>query len=92
MFEVEDAIERAEFFFKVSPCVLLDEADLFLFTALKILKQYDAYAVQTIRCQNIIADNLIDSLYYERALDVFRDRLRIAESIGADYLIGMCLE
>ncbi|MFB4185441.1 Rap family tetratricopeptide repeat protein [Bacillus velezensis] len=93
LFEVEDEIERAEFFFKVAHVYYYMKQTYFSLNyanrALKIFKQYDAYAVQTIRCQNIIAGNLIDSLDYERALDVFRDTLRIAESVGADYLIGM---
>lgn len=39
--------------------------------ALKIFKKYDEYAIQTLRCQFIVAGNLIDSLEFEMALQRF---------------------
>lgn len=57
--------------------------------ALNIFKDYDEYAVQTIRCQFIVAGNYIDSLEFEKALQVFLNSLNIAKSIKYDHLIGM---
>lgn len=91
--EVEDEIERAEFLFKVAHVYYYMKQTYFSLNyasrALKIFRQYDSYAVQTLRCQYIVAGNLIDSLDYERALEEFNNSLRIAESIGIDHLIAM---
>ncbi|MEC1264176.1 tetratricopeptide repeat protein [Bacillus subtilis] len=93
LYEVEDEIERAEFFFKVAHVYYYMKQTYFSLNyasrALKIFRQYDSYAVQTLRCQYIVAGNLIDSLDYERALEEFDNSLRIAESVGIDHLIAM---
>ncbi|MBV7320313.1 response regulator aspartate phosphatase [Bacillus halotolerans] len=91
--EVEDEIEKAEFFFKVSYVYYYMKQTYFSMNyanrALSIFKDYDEYAVQTIRCQFIVAGNYIDSLEFEKALHVFFNSLHIAESINSDHLIGM---
>ncbi|WNV80284.1 tetratricopeptide repeat protein [Bacillus atrophaeus] len=92
-YQVEDEIERAEFFFKVSYVYYYMKQTYFSMNyanrALKIFKKYDEYAVQTLRCQFILAGNLIDSLEFEMALKQFLGALDIAEDIKIDHLIGM---
>ncbi|MEC5227706.1 tetratricopeptide repeat protein [Bacillus inaquosorum] len=91
--EVEDEIEKAEFFFKVSYVYYYMKQTYFSMNyanrALNIFKDYDEYAVQTIRCQFIVAGNYIDSLEFEKALDVFFNSLDIAKNIKSEHLIGM---
>ncbi|AOR96890.1 Response regulator aspartate phosphatase [Bacillus subtilis] len=91
--EVEDEIEKAEFFFKVSYVYYYMKQTYFSMNyanrALNIFKDYDEYAVQTIRCQFIVAGNYIDSMEFEKALNVFFNSLDVAKSINSDHLIGM---
>ncbi|KYC87639.1 RapH N-terminal domain-containing protein [Bacillus velezensis] len=91
--EVEDEIEKAEFFFKVSYVYYYMKQTYFSMNyasrALKIFQKFDEYAVQTLRCQFIVAGNLIDSLEFERALQQFLNALEIAEHTKIDHLIGM---
>ncbi|MGP3748550.1 response regulator aspartate phosphatase [Bacillus sp. 3A_MP1] len=91
--EVEDEIEKAEFFFKVSYVYYYMKQTYFSMNyanrALKIFREYEEYAVQTLRCQFIVAGNYIDSLEYEKALQVFFESLEIAKEINIDHLIGM---
>ncbi|ASS69993.1 RapH N-terminal domain-containing protein [Bacillus atrophaeus] len=93
LYQVEDEIERAEFFFKVSYVYYYMKQTYFSMNyanrALKIFKKYDEYAVQTLRCQFIVAGNLIDSLEFVMALQQFLKALDIAEDIKIDHLIGM---
>ncbi|MCC2117370.1 tetratricopeptide repeat protein [Bacillus halotolerans] len=93
LYQVEDEIERAEFFFKVSYVYYYMKQTYFSMNyanrALKIFKKYDEYAVQTLRCQFIVAGNLIDSLEFEMALQQFLKALDIAKDIKVDHLIGM---
>lgn len=93
LYQVEDEIERAEFFFKVLYVYYYMKQTYFSMNyanrALKIFKKYDEYAVQTLRCQFIVAGNLIDSLEFEMALQRFLKALDIAEDIKVDHLIGM---
>ncbi|KMY40856.1 aspartate phosphatase [Bacillus sp. FJAT-27445] len=93
LYQIEDEIERAEFFFKVSYVYYYMTQTYFSMNyanrALKIFKRYDEYAVQTLRCQFIVAGNLIDSLEFEMALQQFLKALDIAEDIKVDHLIGM---
>lgn len=91
--EVEDEIEKAEFFFKVSYVYYYMKQTYFSMNyasrALKIFQKFDEYAVQTLRCQFIVAGNLIDSLEFERALQQFLNALEIAEYTKIPHLIGM---
>ncbi|WIG47508.1 tetratricopeptide repeat protein [Bacillus halotolerans] len=91
--EVEDEIEKAEFFFKVSYVYYYMKQTYFSMNyanrALNIFKDYDEYAVQTIRCQFIVAGNYIDSMEFEKALNVFFNSLDVAKSINSEHLIGM---
>lgn len=91
--EVEDEIEKAEFFFKVSYVYYYMKQTYFSMNyanrALKIFREYEEYAVQTVRCQFIVAGNLIDSLEYERALEQFLNSLEIAKESNIDHLIAM---
>ncbi|KAB3537945.1 tetratricopeptide repeat protein [Bacillus safensis] len=91
--EVEDEIEKAEFFFKVSYVYYYMKQTYFSMNyanrALKIFSEYEEYAVQTVRCQFIVAGNLIDSLEYERALEQFLNSLEIAEKSNIEHLIAM---
>ena len=91
--EVEDEIEKAEFFFKVSYVYYYMKQTYFSMNyasrALKIFQKFDEYAVQTLRCQFIVAGNLIDSLEFERALQQFLNALKIAEYTKIPHLIGM---
>lgn len=91
--EVEDEIEKAEFFFKVSYVYYYMKQTYFSMNyanrALKIFREYEEYAVQTVRCQFIVAGNLIDSLEYERALEQFLNSLEIAKEINIEHLIAM---
>ncbi|WP_370957202.1 response regulator aspartate phosphatase RapI [Bacillus subtilis] len=91
--EVEDEIEKAEFFFKVSYVYYYMKQTYFSMNyanrALKIFSEYEEYAVQTVRCQFIVAGNLIDSLEYERALEQFLNSLEIAKESNIDHLIAM---
>ncbi|MDF3257398.1 Rap family tetratricopeptide repeat protein [Bacillus velezensis] len=91
--EVEDEIEKAEFFFKVSYVYYYMKQTYFSMNyasrALKIFQKFDEYAVQTLRCQFIVAGNLIDSLEFERALQHFLNALEIAEYTKIPHLIGM---
>ncbi|WP_163117813.1 response regulator aspartate phosphatase RapI [Bacillus subtilis] len=91
--EVEDEIEKAEFFFKVSYVYYYMKQTYFSMNyanrALKIFREYEEYAVQTVRCQFIVAGNLIDSLEYERALGQFLNSLEIAKESKIDHLIAM---
>lgn len=81
--EVEDEIEKAEFFFKVSYVYYYMKQTYFSMNyanrALNIFKDYDEYAVQTIRCQFIVAGNYIDSMEFEKALNVFFNSLDVAK-------------
>lgn len=91
--EVEDEIEKAEFFFKVSYVYYYMKQTYFSMNyanrALKIFREYEEYAVQTVRCQFIVAGNLIDSLEYERALEQFLISLEIAKGSNIEHLIAM---
>ncbi|MCY9374854.1 response regulator aspartate phosphatase RapI [Bacillus sp. T17B1] len=91
--EVEDEIEKAEFFFKVSYVYYYMKQTYFSMNyanrALKIFREYEEYAVQTVRCQFIVAGNLIDSLEYERALEQFLNSLEIAKESNIEHLIAM---
>ncbi len=91
--EVEDEIEKAEFFFKVSYVYYYMKQTYFSMNyanrALKIFREYEEYAVQTVRCQFIVAGNLIDSLEYERALEQFLNSLEIAKGSNIEHLIAM---
>ncbi|MCY8493182.1 MULTISPECIES: response regulator aspartate phosphatase RapI [Bacillus subtilis group] len=91
--EVEDEIEKAEFFFKVSYVYYYMKQTYFSMNyanrALKIFREYEEYAVQTVRCQFIVAGNLIDSLEYERALEQFLNSLEISKESNIDHLIAM---
>ncbi|MCY8555988.1 response regulator aspartate phosphatase RapI [Bacillus haynesii] len=91
--EVEDEIEKAEFFFKVSYVYYYMKQTYFSMNyanrALKIFREYEEYAVQTVRCQFIVAGNLIDSLDYERALEQFLNSLEIAKGSNIEHLIAM---
>ncbi len=93
LYQVEDEIERAEFFFKVSYVYYYMKQTYFSMNyanrALKIFKNYDENAVQTLRCQFIVAGNLIDSLEFEMTLLQFLKALDIAEDIRIHHLIGM---
>ncbi|MCY8601284.1 tetratricopeptide repeat protein [Bacillus spizizenii] len=90
---VEDEIEKAEFFFKVSYVYYYMKQTYFSMNyanrALKIFREYEEYAVQTVRCQFIVAGNLIDSLEYERALEQFLNSLEIAKESNIEHLIAM---
>lgn len=57
--------------------------------ALKIFQKFDEYDVQALRCQFIVAGNLIDSLEFERALQQFLNALEIAEYTKILHLVGM---
>ncbi|TDU13636.1 response regulator aspartate phosphatase RapI [Bacillus subtilis] len=91
--EVEDEIEKAEFFFKVSYVYYYMKQTYFSMNyanrALKIFREYEEYAVQTVRCQFIVAGNLIDSLEYERALEQFLNSLEITKGSNIEHLIAM---
>ncbi|MDX6158096.1 response regulator aspartate phosphatase RapI [Bacillus subtilis] len=91
--EVEDEIEKAEFFFKVSYVYYYMKQTYFSMNyanrALKIFREYEEYAVQTVRCQFIVAGNLIDSLEYKRALEQFSSSLEIAKESNIEHLIAM---
>ncbi|TWG65189.1 response regulator aspartate phosphatase RapI [Bacillus subtilis] len=91
--EVEDEIEKAEFFFKVSYVYYYMKQTYFSMNyanrALKIFREYEEYAVQTVRCQFIVAGNLIDSLEYERALEQFLNSLKVAKESNIEHLIAM---
>lgn len=91
--EVEDEIEKAEFFFKVSYVYYYMKQTYFSMNyanrALKIFREYEEYAVQTVRCQFIVAGNLIDSLEYERALEQFLNSLEISKESNIEHLIAM---
>ncbi|MCL6427469.1 response regulator aspartate phosphatase RapI [Bacillus subtilis] len=91
--EVEDEIEKAEFFFKVSYVYYYMKQTYFSMNyanrALKIFREYEEYAIQTVRCQFIVAGNLIDSLEYERALEQFSISLEIAKESNIEHLIAM---
>ncbi|MCY8057818.1 tetratricopeptide repeat protein [Bacillus spizizenii] len=91
--EVDDEIEKAEFFFKVSYVYYYMKQTYFslnyAYRALEIYTKYDDYFIQRLRCQFILGGNFIDSLEYEKALDTFLEALKIAEEIKIDYLIGM---
>ncbi|ARC70977.1 tetratricopeptide repeat-containing protein [Bacillus subtilis] len=91
--EVEDEIEKAEFFFKVSYVYYYMKQTYFSMNyanrALKIFREYEEYAVQTLRCQFIVAGNLIDSLEYECALQQFLNSLELAKKNNIEHLIAM---
>ncbi|MGG1244130.1 response regulator aspartate phosphatase RapI [Bacillus cabrialesii] len=91
--EVEDEIEKAEFFFKVSYVYYYMKQTYFSMNyanrALKIFREYEEYAVQTLRCQFIVAGNLIDSLEYEAALQQFLNSLELAKKNNIEHLIAM---
>ncbi|MEC1550162.1 tetratricopeptide repeat protein [Bacillus rugosus] len=91
--EVEDEIEKAEFFFKVSYVYYYMKQTYFSMNyanrALKIFREYEEYAVQTLRCQFIVAGNLIDSLEYECALQQFFNSLKLAKKYNIEHLIAM---
>ncbi|AVI27171.1 tetratricopeptide repeat protein [Bacillus velezensis] len=91
--EIDDEIEKAEFFFKVAYVYYYMKQTYFslnyAYRALEIYTKYDDYFIQRIRCQFILGGNFIDSLEYEKALEIFMESLKIAEEIQVDYLIGM---
>lgn len=90
--DIEDEIEHAEFYFKISEVYYYMKQTFFSLNyakkALRIYSKYDTYHDHIIHVQCIIAGNLMDILDYEGALCQFKENLRIAQKINKEYLEG----
>ena len=85
---VDDEIEHAEFFYKMAEIYYYMKQTYFSLNyvkrAMRIYQKYNNYADRVLRCNYIIAGNLIDSLDYEGALAKFKDTLQISYSIRSE--------
>lgn len=90
--DIEDEIEHAEFYFKISEVYYYMKQTFFSLNyakkALRIYSKFDTYNDHIIHVQCIIAGNLMDILDYKGALIQFKENLRIAKKIKKKYLLG----
>ncbi|MCY8486363.1 tetratricopeptide repeat protein [Bacillus atrophaeus] len=90
--EVEDELERAEFYFKVSEVYYYMKQTYFSLNyakrAIKIYRKYNIDDERILHCRFIVAGNLIDTLNYENAIHELVRGLRDAKRIGKRYLIA----
>ncbi|ARW09075.1 Rap family tetratricopeptide repeat protein [Bacillus atrophaeus] len=90
--EVEDELERAEFYFKVSEVYYYMKQTYFSLNyakrAIKIYRKYNIDDERILHCRFIVAGNLIDTLNYENAIHELVRGLRDAKRIGKKYLIA----
>ncbi|MEC0768499.1 Rap family tetratricopeptide repeat protein [Bacillus atrophaeus] len=90
--EVEDELERAEFYFKVSEVYYYMKQTYFSLNyakrAIKIYRKYNIDDERILHCRFIVAGNLIDTLNYESAIHELVRGLRDAKRIGKKYLIA----
>ncbi|MEC1900726.1 Rap family tetratricopeptide repeat protein [Bacillus atrophaeus] len=90
--EVEDELERAEFYFKVSEVYYYMKQTYFSLNyakrAIKIYRKYNIDDERILHCRFIVAGNLIDTLNYENAIHELIRGLRDAKRIGKKYLIA----
>ncbi|KTF59869.1 MULTISPECIES: tetratricopeptide repeat protein [Bacillus amyloliquefaciens group] len=100
--DIDCEAEKAEYFFKLAEVYYNMKQTYFSMHYAMLAKDtysaYDNYEKEKIRCQFVIAGNLIDSERHDEALCVFQDALEKAEDIGdryflglANYNVGMCL-
>ncbi|WP_446325373.1 response regulator aspartate phosphatase [Bacillus altitudinis] len=89
---IEDEIEHAEFYFKISEVYYYMKQTFFSLNyakrALRIYSKYNSYADHIIHVQCIMAGNLMDILDYEGALNQFRENLNIARKLNKSHLVG----
>ncbi|MFJ5965570.1 tetratricopeptide repeat protein [Bacillus sp. NPDC093026] len=90
--QIDDEIEHAEFFFKVSEVYYYMKQTYFSLNyakrALRIYMKKDTYADRIIHVQCIIAGNYFDILDYSGALKMFEENLNISKEIQKKHLIG----
>ncbi|AVM23327.1 RapH N-terminal domain-containing protein [Bacillus pumilus] len=91
--EINDEIEQAEFYFKVSYVYYYMKQTYFSLNyanrALNIYERYDDYLVQALRCRFVIGGNLIDESKFRQALHIFIEILDIAEKNKLSHIKGM---
>ncbi|ATH94155.1 tetratricopeptide repeat protein [Bacillus glycinifermentans] len=89
---VDDEIEHAEFYYKMAEIFYYMKQTYFSLDyvkrAIRIYNKYDNYIDRVLRCQYVVAGNLIDSLDYKGALEMFEETLKIAKKTGRQLLIA----
>ncbi|WP_302182905.1 Rap family tetratricopeptide repeat protein [Bacillus nakamurai] len=89
---VDDEIEHAEFYYKLAEIYYYMKQTYFSLDyvkrAIRIYNKYDNYIDRVLRCQYVVAGNLIDSLDYKGALERFKETLKIARKTGRQLLIA----
>lgn len=89
---VDDEIEHAEFYYKMAEIYYYMKQTYFSLDyvkrAIRIYNRYDNYVDRVLRCQYVVAGNLIDSLDYKGALERFKETLKIAQKTGRQLLIA----
>ncbi|MEK4313897.1 Rap family tetratricopeptide repeat protein [Bacillus sp. FSL P4-0334] len=90
--EIEDEIERGEFYFKVSEVYYYMKQTYFSLSyakrAIKIYQKFDIHDERILHCRFIVAGNLIDTLNYNSAIKELKKGLQDAFKIGKKYLIA----
>ncbi|UYO36482.1 tetratricopeptide repeat protein [Bacillus zhangzhouensis] len=91
--EINDEIEEAEFYFKLSYVYYYMKQTYFSLNyadrALKIYERYEDYLVQALRCRFVIGGNLIDESKFRQALNMFLEILEIARKNNLAHIKGM---
>lgn len=89
---VDDEIEHAEFYYKMAEIYYYMKQTYFSLDYVKraicIYNKYDNYIDRVLRCQYVVAGNLIDSLDYKGALERFEETLKIARKTERQLLIA----
>ncbi|QWQ28422.1 tetratricopeptide repeat protein [Bacillus sp. JNUCC-22] len=83
---VDDEIEHAEFYYKMAEIYYYMKQTYFSLNyvkrAMRIYGKYKNYEDRILRCKYITAGNLIDSLDYNGALEIFKETLEISRKIN----------
>lgn len=86
---VDDEIEHAEFYYKMAEIFYYMKQTYFSLDyvkrAIRIYNKYDNYIDRVLRCQYVVAGNLIDSLDYKGALEMFEETLKIAKKTEGNF-------
>ncbi|WP_413286807.1 hypothetical protein [Bacillus mojavensis] len=90
--DIEDEIERGEFYFKVSEVYYYMKQTYFSLSyakrAIKIYQKFDIHDERILHCRFIVAGKLIDTLNYNSAIKELKKGLQDAFKIGKKYLIA----